>query len=87
MESLQLPVSSPTQFFMDNQSAIKIIKTGTINKRTKHIDMHYHFICDHYEQDLINVEYIPTSEQIADILTKPLSSPKFSYFSDLMGLM
>lgn len=62
---------------IDNQSAIQLIKTGSFNKRSKHIDVRYHFIHEQFVKGNINVKYCSTDQQVADILTKPLLKNKF----------
>lgn len=62
---------------VDNQSAIKIIKNGTFNKRSKHIDVRYHFIHEKVEENSIKINYVKSDAQVADILTKPLGKHKF----------
>lgn len=59
----------------DNQSALAIAK-GTSSSKTKHIDVAYHFVRDCVRDQKINLNYIPTTEMLADILTKPLSHVK-----------
>lgn len=71
---------------MDNQSAIRLIKNPEFHKRTKHIDIMYHFIREKYAQGCFLLENVPTDEQIADILTKALPGEKFLKFRTLMGL-
>lgn len=66
---------------VDNNSAICIIKHGTFNKRSKHIDVRYHFIHEVYEKKLFEVKYCPSESQLADILTKPLLPVKFQRLS------
>ena len=61
--------------YCDNQSAIAIAK-GANSTKTKHIDIAYHFSRDCINSGKIKVKYIPTSEMLADILTKPLQYPK-----------
>ncbi|KRX60102.1 Copia protein [Trichinella sp. T9] len=46
------------------------------HRRTKHIDIRYHFIRTEQEQGVVSVEYIPSDKQPADMLTKALSSPR-----------
>lgn len=58
--------------YMDNQSAIKLIKNPVFHKRSKYIDIRYHYIRDKYEQQDFLLEYINTNDQVADLLTKPL---------------
>lgn len=57
--------------WVDNQSAIRLIKNPEFHPRTKHMDIKLHFIRDHYKKKEFEVEYIPTASQKADILTKP----------------
>lgn len=64
---------------IDSQSAIKLIKNPEYHKRTKHIDIKYHFIKELYERKEFNIEYVTTNEQKADILTKPLPKTRFEY--------
>lgn len=62
---------------IDNQSAISIIKNAQFNRRSKHIDVRFHFIHEKVNEGLINVKYLCTEENIADIFTKALNSVKF----------
>lgn len=61
--------------YTDNQSALALVK-GTNSTKAKHIDVAYHFAKDCVQNDTIKVEYIPTKEMLADILTKPLTHAK-----------
>jgi hypothetical protein len=62
---------------VDNQSAIKLIKSGKLNRNSKHIDVRYHYICDKMNEGLIDLKYCPSEDQLAYTLTKPLSKIKF----------
>jgi hypothetical protein len=53
----------------------------------KHIEIKYYFIRDKVQEGEVKLEYIPTNEQTTDILTKPLSTIKFAYFREKMGIM
>lgn len=70
---------SPTTLFSDNQRAIALVKNPESAKRTKHIDIQYFYTCDMQNQREIDVQYMETKEQLADIFTKPLSKDKFLY--------
>lgn len=63
--------------FVDNQGTIKLIKNPEFHKRTKHIEVRYHFIRQKYEDGIINIQYVPSSDQLADILTKALPKETF----------
>lgn len=72
---------------IDNQSAIKLIRNPEFHKRTKHIDVKFHFIREKYEDKIFEPCYVGTDDQLADILTKPLSKDKFERFRSLIGLV
>ena len=67
----------------DRQSAIHLIKHHMHQKRTKHIDVRYHFI---REIEVIKVEKIGIADNPADMMTKPVPSHKFEYCLDLLGV-
>lgn len=71
---------------MDNQSAIRLVENSEPHKRTKHVDIKFHFIREKFREGLFDLGYVPTENQVADILTKPLSKVKFEKFRDSMGL-
>ncbi|GJQ95879.1 retrovirus-related pol polyprotein from transposon TNT 1-94 [Tanacetum coccineum] len=63
--------------FCDNTSAIAISNNPFLHSRTKHIDIRYHFIRDLILKGDIELYFIPTQYQLADIFTKPLDEPTF----------
>ena len=65
----------------DNASAIALLKPGVANRRTKHIDIRFHFARDCQEKGLIKVLHIPGNQNCADLLTKPV---KKCIFQDLL---
>ncbi|GJZ99218.1 retrovirus-related pol polyprotein from transposon TNT 1-94 [Tanacetum coccineum] len=64
--------------FCDNTSAISISNNPVLHSRTKHIDIRYHFIRDHILKGDIELHFVPTDLQLADIFTKPLVEPSFT---------
>lgn len=72
--------------FIDNLAALNIIKNPTSHRRTKHIDVKYFFIRNHVEKGRVSVEYVPTEDQEADILTKPLSKTIFIKLRSKCGI-
>lgn len=84
----ELSISSierPT-LFLDNQSAIKLIKNPQFHKRSKHIDVKYHFAREKYQEKVFDLQYINSKQQLADILTKPLMKEQFTYLRDLLNV-
>lgn len=73
-----------TQLFVDNQSAIRLVRNPEMHHKTKHIDVRLHFIRNLNEENVIDVEYIQTEKQLADCFTKPLSTSTFK--SNIIGL-
>lgn len=72
--------------YCDNQSALNISE-GTIGKkRSKHIDLRYHFIKDLIEKSIIRLEYIASEVMVADILTKPIDADKNNRHARSIGL-
>jgi hypothetical protein len=76
----------PTTLFCDNQGAIRLSKDSTFHARTKHIDIHFHFIRQTVSSGNISLKYCPTADMIADIFTKSLAHVKFIKFRELLGL-
>ncbi|GJS46669.1 hypothetical protein Tco_0596790 [Tanacetum coccineum] len=76
-----------TKIFIDNNSAICIVKNPVHHSRTKHIDIRHHFIRDCYEKKLINVDHIHTDENVADLLTKPFDVGRFQYLVVSIGML
>ena len=75
-----------TTLFSDNKSTIELTKDHQYHARTKHIDIHFHFIQYIVEQGSIRLIYCPTDEQLADALTKALPSMKAKHFASQFGL-
>jgi hypothetical protein len=71
---------------MDNQSAMKIAKNPQFHDWMKHIKVWYHFLCWKVEDEEIELEYTPTAEQVANIITKGLTSDKHLKFTREMGV-
>ena len=77
LEELKIPMSKPMKVYCDNKAAISIAHNIVLHDRTKHIEVDKHFMKEKIESGAICVPYIPTSQQVADILTKGLHTPQF----------
>ena len=79
LDFLQAELANETiDLFEDNQGAIAIAENPISGGRTKHIDVRYHFIRELVERKVLNIQYTESSNQHADILTKPLGLEAFA---------
>jgi hypothetical protein len=62
----------------DNTSVIFVVKNPAFHKRMRHLERRHHFLRDHVEKGDIEMRYIDTERQLADIFTKPLDSSCFA---------
>ncbi|WVZ75867.1 LOW QUALITY PROTEIN: hypothetical protein U9M48_023890 [Paspalum notatum var. saurae] len=69
---------------VDSTYAIFIDKNPVLHSITKHIDVRFHFLRDHYEKGDIDLIHVVSANQLADIFTKPL---EFDAFTHLRGLL
>ncbi|XP_019106129.1 uncharacterized mitochondrial protein AtMg00810-like [Beta vulgaris subsp. vulgaris] len=77
---------NPVKLCCDNQSAIHLGKNPVQHERTKHIELDAHFTRDKVLEGLLELSYIPTGEQLADLLTKTLPSPQLSKLMSNLGV-
>jgi transposase InsO family protein len=77
LNELSFPQTCPSQVYCDNQAAIYICNNDTLHARTKHIDIRHHYIREEIINKNINISYVSTTEQQADIFTKPLGKQLF----------
>ena len=69
-----MEVSDPTTIYCDNLSIIQLAKNPVFHTRTKHIEVHYHFVYEHVLSGEVELTYVPTDRQNADIFTKVSTS-------------
>ena len=74
------------QLHCDGQSAIYLAKNQVYHARTKHIDVRFHKIRELITSGQILLQKIHTSENTADMLTKPVTSDKFKHCLDLLNV-
>jgi hypothetical protein len=72
--------------YVDNNSAIALMKNPVFHGRSKHIDLKYHFIRECIERGQIMVKRVCTEEQKADVLTKAMPAVKLSIMRYLIGV-
>ncbi|GJY29588.1 retrovirus-related pol polyprotein from transposon TNT 1-94 [Tanacetum coccineum] len=73
-------------FYWDSQSAIAISCNPVQHSRTKHINVHYHFIKEQVEHGIVELYFVRTEYQLADMFTKALSQERFEYLVRRLGM-
>ena len=76
LDEMGVVIDGPTVIKEENQSCIKMCKNPVMQKRTKHIDVKYHFVRERVEDETDELHYCPTEFMEADLLTKALSKAK-----------
>ncbi|PIK39827.1 hypothetical protein BSL78_23335 [Apostichopus japonicus] len=73
--------------YCDNQGALALAKNPVHHQRSKHIDIRYHFIRLEVQKGNLQLVYVPSEQNVADIFTKPVSGSKLQKFgSQIMGI-
>lgn len=86
LQELQICDTKPTYPLTDNQSNIKLVDNPIFHAQTKHIEIEYHLICQRSQNGDIIVDYISTSKQQADTLTKPLDASLYTHMREILGV-
>lgn len=73
--------------YNDSQSAQKLVANYVCHRKSKHIDIRYHFIKDAVSNKVIQLEYLPTTDMPADVLTKALCPVKHNRCIQGLGLV
>ncbi|KAK6138834.1 hypothetical protein DH2020_027421 [Rehmannia glutinosa] len=87
LEDLHQPIDYAIPLYCDNLSAIRLAENPIFHARTKHMEVHYHYIREKVLQEEIILEHVKTDDQIADLFTKALSGRKFGMFCQQLGLV
>ncbi|GJW86661.1 hypothetical protein Tco_0162001 [Tanacetum coccineum] len=72
--------------YCNNKSAIALCCNNVQHSRAKHIDIHYHFIKEQVENGIVELYFVRTEYQLADIFTKPLPQERFNFLIDKLGM-
>ena len=74
------------ELYSDNQGALFVSQNPVTERRTKHIDIRYHYIRNVIEQGFVDVRFVPGLDNPADIFTKNLGWIKHHKFRSMLGL-
>ena len=84
LAELGVTVATSSVIYGDNQSTVALSANGIKSERTKHIDIKWNFITEKVSEGVIQLVWIPTTEQQADIFTKALAKPQFEVLRTLL---
>ncbi|KAI4312932.1 hypothetical protein MLD38_037718 [Melastoma candidum] len=87
MLDLRQQVNYVVSLSCDNRSTIKLAENPVFFARTKHVQVHYHFLREKVLQRDIKLQYIGMEGQTADVFTKGLNASKFEEFRTQLGMM
>jgi histone deacetylase 1/2 len=80
LTDLHVPsVSTPT-IWCDNLGATYLSANPIFHARTKHVEVNYHFVRDRAAKKEIQIHFVPSRDQFADVFTKPLLVASFTIF-------
>jgi len=74
---LKIPIQHKPKLLCDNVGATYLCSNPVFHSRMKHISMDYHFVREQVQAGKLQVSYVSTKDQLADILTKPLPTSRF----------
>lgn len=86
LEEFKFPRTKPIRIYCDNKVVISIAHNPVLHDRTKHIEVDKHFIKEKIDTGAICIPYRPTTEQIADVLTKELPMKQFDKLIDKLAM-
>ena len=79
LQELQITLPSPPKLLCDNNSAIFIASNPVTKSRSKHIDIDYHFVRELVAKRVINLSFVPSHLQLADVFTKAVAKLQFLF--------
>jgi len=87
LHDLYIHPSLPITMFCDNKSAQHIAQNSVFHEHTKHLRIDCHYTRDKVLEGFLQTAHVSTTEQLVDLMTKPLSEAQHSYLSSRLGLL
>jgi hypothetical protein len=87
LSELHLEPPHPIPLFSDSKSAIQITNNPVFHERSKHVALKFHFSRHMQADGRMKLQFVPTTEQVADVLTKPVFGPKMTWSRENLGLV
>ncbi|KAA0060549.1 Cysteine-rich RLK (receptor-like protein kinase) 8 [Cucumis melo var. makuwa] len=87
LSDLHQECETPLKLFCDNKAAISVANNPVQHDKTKHVDIDQHFVKERLDSRSICIPYIPSSRQVAEVLTKGLLKLNFDFCVSKLGLI
>jgi hypothetical protein len=87
LADLKVTYTDPIPIHCDNTSSISVSKNHVLHSKTKHIPIKYHFLREQVTNIIVQLNYIPSKEQMVNIFTKPLAVNPFGYLRQKLGVI
>ena len=71
----------------ETATTLAVARNPVFHARTKHIEVHYHYVRERLSAGEISLVYVPTQDNLADLFTKALPCEKFEAFCKALGLL
>ncbi|MCO5597417.1 hypothetical protein L7F22_051495 [Adiantum nelumboides] len=86
LQDLEIQVQDLVVIYYDNLNSIQLARNPVSHAHTKHIEVHYHFIKERVLDGDIDLAYVGTEDQAANLFTKALGVEKLRRFRGMLGL-
>ncbi|CAD7093112.1 unnamed protein product [Hermetia illucens] len=87
LKIFEIECTKPINIYEDNSGAINIAKYGNFTKKSKHVEVHYHYVHEMVKENIINIIKVESNNNVADIFTTSLCKDKFEKFRSMLNLM
>ncbi|OIT01020.1 putative mitochondrial protein, partial [Nicotiana attenuata] len=87
LKELHVSSSSPSTIFCDNISSIYLAQNPVQHARTKHVEIDIHFVREKVAAGILQVHYVPSQDQLADLFTKALPSPRLLFLRNKLCIL
>ena len=84
--SIGITMETKPILYIDNTAALSCIQEGEISKKSKHIEVKYFYVKEQVDKGILDVKYVRSEDQKADIFTKALHAPQFQTLSHSIGM-
>ena len=77
LSEIGVPLSAAPSLHCDNLSTLHVASNPVLHARTKHVELDYHFVRERVARGSLSLVFTPSSDQVADCLTKSLIASRF----------